>query len=101
MAAIGGASNVLQFADTTTTVGERNARFALSFLALEGIPVRAERLRGERPLEVRFETDSGRVLLRTLPVTAYRQAAVHEARLRRELEARRPQNDVTLFLPSR
>lgn len=73
-------------------VAESNAAFVRRFLQVEGIPLLAERLGGQQPLEVRFETQSGRARVRALARAAF-------------LEASRPtppapprgEGDVTLF----
>ncbi|MFN8548707.1 MAG: CheR family methyltransferase [Candidatus Eisenbacteria bacterium] len=52
-------------------VAERNAAFVRRFLEVEGIPLLAERLGGERPLEVRMETHSGKVRVRALEKTSF------------------------------
>lgn len=49
-----------------SNVGERNASFALSYLALEGIPVVAKDLLDDCPRKVYFFPDSGRVLVKKL-----------------------------------
>ncbi|MBC8089814.1 MAG: hypothetical protein H7Z40_21335 [Phycisphaerae bacterium] len=91
-----GGSNVLQYDRQTISVGEQNVKFARAFLALENIPVRAERVGGDQPLEVLFETATGRVLLRTLPKT--QQRATVEAERRYRLNAKPGKtDDITLF----
>lgn len=58
-----GAASVLA---TRTDVPRRNADFVRAFLATEGIAVVAERLGGNRPLEVRFYPHDGRALVREI-----------------------------------
>ena len=45
-------------------VSRRNEEFVRHYLAREGIPLRGARLGGGRPMEVRFETDTGRAYVR-------------------------------------
>ena len=45
-------------------VHDINAAFIRDFLKKDGIPVVAERLLGERPLEVRFRTDTGQAFVK-------------------------------------
>lgn len=59
-----GASAVLDLAGSP--VPKRNAAFAREFLATENIPVVAERLGGDRPLEIHFFTATGRALVREI-----------------------------------
>jgi chemotaxis protein CheD len=47
-------------------VGERNARFALRYLALENIPVTAQDLLDVHPRKIYFFPEQGRVLVRKL-----------------------------------
>lgn len=47
-------------------VGERNARFVIDYLAIEGIPVIAKDLLGDYPRKVYFFPETGRVLVRKL-----------------------------------
>ncbi len=65
--------------DFQTPVQARNARFIRTFLEKESIPLLAERLLGNRPLDVRFRTDTGqafvRPLAKTLPDLAQRERA--------------------------
>lgn len=96
-AKIFGACSVLNFPQRPDSVTERNAVFVRAFLALEHIPVRAERLGGDRPLEVRFNTATGRVLLRKLPPSNYGKLASDGARYRREIARELAVSDVTLF----
>ncbi len=60
-----GGGNVMK-GFTVTDVGERNARFALEYLKLEGIPVVAQDLRDDYPRKVYFFPATGRVLVKKL-----------------------------------
>lgn len=60
-----GGANVLP-AFTTPTIGERNAGFVRDFLQTERIPLQAESLGGDLPMEVIFETHTGRAFVRSV-----------------------------------
>lgn len=62
-----GGANVLP-AFSNPTIGKLNVEFVREFLRTEGIPLVAERMGGELPVEVVFDTDSGRAFVR--PVNA-------------------------------
>ncbi len=47
-------------------VGERNARFVIDYLSIEGIPVVAKDLLGNHPRKIYFFPTSGRVLVKKL-----------------------------------
>ncbi len=64
----------------SAAIGDANARFARELLASRGIPIVAERLGGQRPLELHFLTSTGTVLFREL-------ANATEALAAAELEA--------------
>jgi len=74
---------------SSSDIGGDNARFVLSWLAEQGIPVTARDLGDVCPRKLYFYPDSGRVLLRRLPSDdgvmvlreeqAYRQRIVREA----------------------
>jgi chemotaxis protein methyltransferase CheR len=76
-----GASKVLSALDGT--VAEKNAEFVRRFLATEGIPVIAERLGGDRPLEVCFATDTGQLRCREI-VTELGALAARERQYHQE-----------------
>lgn len=65
--AFGGANVLPVF--STPTIGELNAEFVRQFLHDEGIPLLAEWMGGDLPMEVIFETGSGRVRARTVAVS--------------------------------
>ena len=50
----------------TTTIGDDTANFVRSFLAAEKIPIVAERLGGNHAVEISFNTDSGRAVVRSV-----------------------------------
>ncbi len=60
-----GAGNVLSCL-LPPTVGDMNAQFVRNFLAVEAIPLIAERLGGESAVEVSFRTDTGKVIVRSV-----------------------------------
>jgi len=89
--AFGGAHSP-SLGDAGRRVAESNAAFVRRFLQVEGIPLLAERLGGEQPLEVRFETHSGRARVRALA-----RAAFLEPPPTSSTAAPRGEGDVTLF----
>ncbi len=69
----------------TLRVGTRNREFVREFLKMEGIPIRAGRLGGNRALQVRFYTATARAMVRPLgqqQSPLLREVAVEERRLR-------------------
>jgi chemotaxis protein methyltransferase CheR len=62
----GGAS--LGAGEIAETIAARNIACARGFLEREGIPIVAERVGGEAPIELLFHADSGRARVRELPV---------------------------------
>ena len=89
--AFGGAHSP-SLGDAGRRVAESNAAFVRRFLQVEGIPLLAERLGGEQPLEVRFETHSGWARVRALA-----RAAFLEPPPTSSTAAPRGEGDVTLF----
>ncbi|MFZ5658035.1 MAG: chemoreceptor glutamine deamidase CheD [Pseudomonadota bacterium] len=63
-----GGGNVLR-GFTSDPIGTRNARFVLDYLAAERIPVLAQDLGDVHPRKVCFFANSGRALVRRLPIT--------------------------------
>ena len=61
-----GGANVLPFSPARDTVGQQNVQLAVERLRALGITVVARRTGGEAGLLVRFHTDSGLALVRTL-----------------------------------
>jgi chemotaxis protein CheD len=60
-----GAGNVVTCLQSPT-VGEMNAMFIRNFLAMEKIPLIAQRLGGTRPVQVYFRTDTGKTTVHTV-----------------------------------
>ena len=60
-----GGANVLE-GIRVPPIGEGNARFVREFLALERIPLVAERLGGTQAVHVYFHTDTGKVTVHTV-----------------------------------
>ncbi|MDX2019089.1 MAG: CheR family methyltransferase [Deltaproteobacteria bacterium] len=60
----------------------RNAEFIRSFLKKEGIPIEAERLGTERPLEVQFRTDTGQAFIKPLAPSTQQSIALAESQAR-------------------
>ncbi|MBL8215061.1 MAG: chemotaxis protein CheD [Bryobacterales bacterium] len=70
-------------------VGTRNREFVREFLKTEGIPIRAGRLGGNQPLQVRFYTETGRAMVRALgrqEGQLLQEVAVEERSMRSRLE---------------
>ena len=60
-----GGANVLERIKMTP-IGEGNAKFVREFLALEKIPLTAERLGGNHAVHLYFHTDTGKVTIHTV-----------------------------------
>jgi chemotaxis protein CheD len=60
-----GGANVLAGL-VTATIGDDNARFVREFLSAEKIPLVAERLGGDKAVQVRFSTDTGKAVVHTV-----------------------------------
>jgi chemotaxis protein CheD len=60
-----GGGNVLQGMEMPS-IGERNAVFVREFLALERIPLVAERMGGNHAVHVYFRTDTGKATVHTI-----------------------------------
>lgn len=80
-------------------IGERNARFVIDFLATEGIPVLAQRLGGDHPLQVSFHVHAGLARVRQLGSEAAESVRSEELRFRQKPGGTVPTTpgDVTLF----
>lgn len=95
-----GAASVIQLKRTGPEVGEMNADFVIRFLEAEGIPVVAKQLGGKSPLEVRMESDTGKVRVKALRSDLMNQIDAEERRRTLETvanEKRSSESDVTLF----
>jgi chemotaxis protein CheD len=68
LAKVFGGGNVLR-GFTSDPIGTRNAKFVLEYLGNEGIPIVAQDLGDIHPRKVCFFVQSGRALVRHLPVT--------------------------------
>lgn len=90
----GGANVLAGFSGMT--VGQRNARFVLDYLAREGVPVEAQDLGGEHARRVYFFPAGGRALVRMLPRCDDTLRAA-ELRYRSKLAATAPTGEVELF----
>jgi chemotaxis receptor (MCP) glutamine deamidase CheD len=60
-----GGANVLPCFQSPT-IGDENASFVRGFLAGRGIPLIAERLGGDHAVQLNFNTDTGKVSVRTV-----------------------------------
>jgi chemotaxis protein CheD len=80
-----------------SSIGDRNARFALDFLGHEGIPVRSQDTGGASPRRILFEPWSGRVLVQHIdPLTAADLAHV-EARHHAAISVKPKASSVEMF----
>jgi chemotaxis protein CheD len=68
-----------------TSVGTKNAAFAMRFLAREGIPVAAEDLGGDRPRRVNYEPATGRAWINWLAPQRVAGVSAAETNYRRSL----------------
>jgi len=98
-----GGGHVLQTADGTDSVPNRNIRFIKGFLANEGIPVLASNIGGRHMRKVYFVTDTGRVYLKRnlidrAPALAMKIRAAERKYAREAIEECRVKDEaVTLF----
>lgn len=91
-----GGGNVLHGLDHAM-VGERNAAFALGFLQIEQIPLRAKDLLDEYPRKVYFFPKTGKVLVKRLRSMANDTVARRERDYQRQIGATRVAGEVELF----
>lgn len=80
-----------------SAIGERNAQFAMDFLAHEKIVVRSRDTGGSSPRRVLFEPWSGRVLVQHIDPLATAEVARAEARHQAQISAKRTASLVELF----
>ncbi len=78
-------------------VGERNAAFALSYLAVEQIPLRAKDLLDDFPRKVYFFPKTGKVMVKRLRTLANDIVLERERDCQRQILATRVAGDVELF----
>jgi chemotaxis receptor (MCP) glutamine deamidase CheD len=90
-----GGASVLDMPGVSVNVPHANIEFVRSYLAREGLTVAATSVGGTLPRQVRFHTDSGRVLVRRVVTPSARATIEQEERLERS--QRRRFGDVTLF----
>ncbi len=92
-----GAGNVLPSMQRPT-VGDRNAFFVRSFLAAEGIPLLAERMGGNKAVQVQFHTGTGKAIVRSVDGSRLPAILSNEDGYRgRSLVTENDREDVTLF----
>ncbi len=93
-----GGASVLGF-DRQVAIPKANVEFARHFLELEGIPLVSEHLGGQRPLDVRMEASTGRVLVRAVGIDRARPTLEAERRYQREFWRSHPDGSspVTFF----
>jgi chemotaxis protein CheD len=80
-----------------SAIGERNAQFALDFLAQERIPVRSRDTGGATPRRVLFEPWTGRVLVQHIDPVATAEVARAEAKHRAAISVKRVASQVEMF----
>lgn len=91
-----GGGNVLRSL-TTNLVGTRNAEFVRSYLAAEGIAIKAEDLGGVNPRKIFYFPDSGRVMVRKLDAVHSGAELSRESDYRSRLSRESVAGDVELF----
>lgn len=99
-----GAASVLSDFAGGRQVAERNQAFARRYLEAEGIELVAHKLGGERPLDVRFETHTGRAFVRDAGSSRRRATASREVEYFRQisdLAAGKASPNTTVFGASR
>jgi chemotaxis receptor (MCP) glutamine deamidase CheD len=95
VAKVFGGASVLALSGPAAGIPRANVRFVRAYLAREGLRVAATNVGGTLPRQIRFCTDTGKVLVRRL-VGPKAQALVTEAE-RTERRRRGRFGDVTLF----
>jgi chemotaxis receptor (MCP) glutamine deamidase CheD len=91
--AFGGANLFGQ--NVETSVGTKNTKFVREFLTLERIPLVAEKLGGQRPLSIHFQTDDSRVRVKT--VNGGGQALAQERTWKPAVPQTSVEDAITLF----
>jgi chemotaxis protein CheD len=92
-----GGANVLSGL-VTATIGDDNARFVREFLATEKIPLIAERLGGTHAVHLRFRTDTGKAVVRTVDGSRLPKIIIAETSYRQSHSADKFfSGEVTLF----
>jgi chemotaxis protein CheD len=91
-----GGGNVLR-GFTTDPIGTRNAKFVLDYLGAENIPVLAQDLGDVHPRKVCFFAQTGRALVRHLPITRDEEIVRAERALYGRLAATPVAGSVELF----
>jgi chemotaxis protein methyltransferase CheR len=84
-AKIFGGAHVLKESLHSNPIPDGNVEFVRKFLAKEAIPIRAEKVGGDLAMMIRFETHTGRVMVRTVEGTDDGDVVRSEASYRREL----------------
>ncbi len=90
-----GGASVLAIPGASVSVPHANLEFVRTYLAREGLEVAATSVGGSLPRQIRFYTDSGKVLVRRVVTPRAQALIVEEERLE---HGERPRfGDVTLF----
>ena len=90
-----GGASVLAIPGASASIPRANIEFVRSYLVREGLTVAATSVGGTLPRQIRFHTDSGKVLVRRVGTPDARAAIAEEERAERR--QRRRFGDVTLF----
>ena len=94
--AFGGANVLTSMA--TGTIGDDNAKFVREFLSAEKISLVAERLGGDKAVQVKFSTDSGKAVVHTVDGSGLPQIVGAESSYwRSHLVDTSLSGDITLF----
>ncbi|MGL4438917.1 MAG: chemotaxis protein CheD [Bosea sp. (in: a-proteobacteria)] len=80
-----------------SAIGERNAQFAIDFLAHEGIAVKSRDTGGTSPRRVLFEPWSGRVLVQHVDALTTADLALREAKHRATISIKPATSPVEMF----
>jgi chemotaxis protein CheD len=89
-----GGGNVI---DSQAAVGSINAKFALKYLADEGLRCVAQDLGGDFPRRIEFHPATGKVVRRLLNRTEAQPIVHEEAEYSRSVATKAPAGDITLF----
>lgn len=95
-----GGAELLSRSDPRASVATRNVEFVRKYLEDESIPLVGEKLGGSHPLDLRFETHSGRAFARSVGTARIKSTAAEEAAFLRQINtagATSRDNGVELF----
>ncbi len=81
----------------TTNIGEKNAKFSLDYLEMEGIPVVSSDLLDVYPRRVNFFPHTGRVLVKKMMGAQHSEIIIQEQGYRSSLQTTEVAGDIDLF----